>query len=250
MPPPAKTSWEEHMPYTITPLLTGVRTPDQGIMTYQQGYGTRIWLPVWAFLLQDGERNILVDTGLDEDELLVPGEFVDETGLTPGSLAKLLEEKGLAPHDIHMVVNTHLHDDHCGNNHLFPEARFVVHADELEFCRNPHPLDHRFDDMFITDCEFETVTEETEAAPGVVLIPAPGHTPGTMAVKVDTHHGPAVITGFCCNAKNFPANGPAVCPGVHTDALAAYDSIQMIKELGCRVIPMHELGLGRGEQRG
>ncbi len=33
------------MSYSITPLLTGVRNPDQGIMTYQQGYGTSIWTP-------------------------------------------------------------------------------------------------------------------------------------------------------------------------------------------------------------
>ena len=50
--------------------FTGVRNPDQGIMTYQQGYGKRIWLPVWAFLLRNGEHTILVDSGLDENELI------------------------------------------------------------------------------------------------------------------------------------------------------------------------------------
>ena len=55
---------EADMTYSITPLLTGVRNPDQGIMTYQKGYGKRIWLPIWAFLVQGAGHNILVILGL------------------------------------------------------------------------------------------------------------------------------------------------------------------------------------------
>ena len=82
------------MSYSITPLLTGVRNPDQGIMTYQQGYGTPIWLPIWAFLLEGGGNNILVDTGLDENELMTPAGFTEETGLHPKSITELLKESG------------------------------------------------------------------------------------------------------------------------------------------------------------
>ena len=74
------------MSYSITPLLTGVRNPDQGIMTYQQGYGKRIWLPIWAFLVQGQGVTLLVDSGLDENELIVPAGFTEETGLVPASL--------------------------------------------------------------------------------------------------------------------------------------------------------------------
>jgi glyoxylase-like metal-dependent hydrolase (beta-lactamase superfamily II) len=95
------------MSFSITPLLTGVRNPDQGIMTYQQGYGTPIWLPIWAFLLQDDSVNILVDTGLDENELMTPAGFTEETGLEPKSIAELLNDMGLKPDDIDIVINTH-----------------------------------------------------------------------------------------------------------------------------------------------
>ncbi len=137
------------MTYAITPLLTGVRNPDQGIMTYQQGYGTAIWLPIWAFLVQGQGKNILVDTGLDENELMTPAGFTEETGLEPRSILAWLEELSLKPEDIDIVINTHLHDDHCGNNALFSNAVFYAHKDEIAFCRNPHPLDHRYDDYFI-----------------------------------------------------------------------------------------------------
>jgi N-acyl homoserine lactone hydrolase len=57
----------------------------------------------------------------------------------------------------------------------------------------------------------------------------------------------AVITGFCCNQENFPENGPAVCPGVHLDAMAAWESIQKVKDLGVIILPMHDLGLKKIE---
>ena len=100
------------MSYSITPLLTGVRNPDQGIMTYQQGYGTSIWLPIWAFLLQGQNRNILIDTGLDENELMTPAGFTEETGLEPKSILECLDELDLKPEDISIIIITHLHVDH------------------------------------------------------------------------------------------------------------------------------------------
>lgn len=231
------------MSYSIRPLLTGVRNPDQGIMTYQQGYGTSIWLPIWSFLLQGQGINILVDTGLDEDELIIPAGFTEETGLVPLTIAENLEKYGLTVDDIGIVINTHLHDDHCGNNKLFSSARFYAHKDEITFCRNPHPLDHRYDEYFIEETEFEELTGDQEILPGLAVKFLPGHTVGCLSVHVATGRGDVIITGFCCNSKNFPANGPAVCPGVHIDARQAWDSIQMVKQAEAIILPMHDLQL-------
>lgn len=233
------------MTYSITPLLTGVRNPDQGIMTYQQGYGKRIWLPIWAFLVQGNGHNILVDTGLDENELFPPAGFTEETGLIPNTLGECLKEVDLSLDDIDIVINTHLHDDHCGNNPLLNKAKFYAHPDEVTFCNNPHPLDHRYDNYFIEGIEFIAATDGMEIVPGIVVLHSLGHTVGCLSVKVQTTEGLAVITGFCCNKENFPANGPAVCPGVHLDAIAAWESIQKIKNLNCQILPMHELSLRR-----
>ncbi len=231
------------MSYSITPLLTGVRNPDQGIMTYQQGYGMRIWLPIWAFLLQDGDKNILVDTGLDENELIVPSGFQQETGLEPLSVVDALATVNLTPESIDVVINTHLHDDHCGNNMLFSRARFYAHRDEISFCRNPHPIDHRYDDYFIEGISFTELQGDREIFPDLKILHMPGHTPGTLSVVVKTGEGEVIITGFCCNNRNFPVNGPAVCPGVHLDAVTAWESIQKVKTMGIKIMPMHELSL-------
>jgi N-acyl homoserine lactone hydrolase len=231
--------------YSITPLLTGVRNPDQGIMTYQKGYGKRIWLPIWSFLVQGGGHNILVDTGLDENELITPAGFLEETGLEPASIIDCLARWDLDPADIDTVINTHLHDDHCGNNGLFTKAVFYAHRQEIEFCHSPHPIDHRYDPYFIEGIVFEEVDDSREIVPGITVMNSPGHSPGGLSVRVATGEGLAVITGFCCNRENFPANGPAVCPGVHLNAMAAWDSIQKVKELGGIILPLHDLGLRR-----
>lgn len=241
--------WEEInerrfcMTYSITPLLTGVRNPDQGIMTYQQGYGTRIWLPIWAFLVRGNGHNILIDTGLDENELFPPAGFTEETGLVPKTLGECLQEHGLSVEEVDIVINTHLHDDHCGNNTLLTAAKFYAHPDEIAFCHEPHPIDHRYDEFFIEGIDFIEATDGMEIVRGIRVHHSPGHTVGCLSVAVDTVHGPAVITGFCCNNRNFPESGPAVCPGVHLDAVAAWNSIQKIKTMGMKVLPMHELSL-------
>jgi hypothetical protein len=62
--------------------------------------------------------------------------------------------------------------------------------------------------------------------------------------------GRVLITGFCCNQGKFPASGPAVCPGVHTDALQAWDSANLVKQMLSQgeidlIVPCHALWSAR-----
>ncbi|MFP4316733.1 MAG: N-acyl homoserine lactonase family protein [Desulfovibrionales bacterium] len=225
--------------YTVTPLLVGLRSADQGMMTYQSDYGRQIWLPMWAFLLQGGGDNILVDTGLDD--FMVPPRFTEETGLNPLFMEEALAEIGLAPDDIHMVINTHLHDDHCGNNPLFINATFFIQKAEIDICRAPHPVDDRYDESFLQDITIIACDGDFSPAEGVECVFTPGHTPGCQTVRIATTAGPVIIPGFCCNAKNFPKNGNAVCPGVHSDAFQAYDSAQRVQAMAGKILPLHEV---------
>ncbi len=52
--------------YTIHPLVVGINETDQGVMTYLRDYGKRIYLPIYVFYLKGGDKNILVDTGLEQ----------------------------------------------------------------------------------------------------------------------------------------------------------------------------------------
>ncbi len=93
--------------------------------------------------------------------------------------------------------------------------------------------------------EVTQVEGDVEIAEGVRVIFSPGHTVGGQSVAVNTAHGRAVITGFCCNAKNFPAKGPAIAPGVHINLAEAYDTIQKIRAMADILIPIHDPAVGR-----
>ncbi len=235
--------------YTIHCLVCGLNATDQGIMTYQRGYGQAIHIPIYVFYLAGGESRILIDSGL-EDFMIPPG-LEEELGLKAEYLPDGLARLGARPQDIDVVVHTHLHNDHCENDSLFKGARIYAQKAEIDFMRDPHPLDHRYDADFLEGCDLRAVEGEQEIAPGVRVIPTPGHTPGGQSVVVQTKNsGSVLITGFCCNEKNFPSAGPAVCPGVHTDALAAWQSANLVKQMLAagqvdHIVPCHALWPGQ-----
>ncbi|MGQ9671118.1 MAG: N-acyl homoserine lactonase family protein [Desulfosoma sp.] len=229
--------------YVIYPLVVGANETDQGIMTYVKDYGKRIWIPISVFLIEGGDETILVDTGLEE--FMVPQKVGDQYGLRIMEFEEALASVGRKPEDVDVILHTHLHNDHCENDHKCPNAVVVVQEEEYAFYRNPHPLDHRYVPGLLDGLKVETVRGDVSFRDGIDLIFTPGHTPGGQSVVVNTAAGRAVVTGFCCNDKNFPSTGPAVTPGVHTDALAAYDNIQRIRAMAVILIPLHGLSVGR-----
>jgi N-acyl homoserine lactone hydrolase len=155
-----------------------------------------------------------------------------------------LKGEGLIPEDIHIVINTHLHDDHCGNNRLFVKADCYIQRKELEACKKPHPLDYRYEPDFIEGLNLKAVEGDKEILPGLDLFLMPGHTQGGQTVRINTADGKVIIPGFCCNKENFPAEGrTAVCPGVHCDAYQAYNAAQEVKAMDGMILPLHELDI-------
>ncbi len=232
--------------YTIHPLCVGINQTDQGIMTYQRGYGQRILLPIYIWLIKGGKRTILVDTGMEE--FMVPEGAEEELGFPVLEFEEALEKHGLTPEDIGLVIQTHLHNDHCENTYKCSKAEVIVQKAEWEFAGEPHPLDHRYFPDLLEDLSPTLIQGDYEVEPGIDLMFTPGHTPGGQSVAVRTSAGKAVITGFCCNDKNFPKSGPAVCPGVHTDALVAFDSVQRVKEEADLILTCHDPAWGaKGE---
>ena len=79
------------------------------------------------------------------------------------------------------MVNTHLHFDHCGGNHLFAGKPIYVQRRELDDARNE-------DDYTIREwvdapgLRYVPVDGEFELLPGLRLVPAPGHTRGMQVV--------------------------------------------------------------------
>jgi len=229
--------------YVIRPLVVGMNETDQGIMTYLHGYGRRIWIPIYVFYLEGGDRKILVDTGLEQ--FRVPPEVAAEHGLEVLEFEEALAKVGLAPEDIDIIIHTHLHNDHCENDYKCPNAKIYVQKAEYEFLLNPHPLDHRYFPDILDGLDVVTVEGDTEIADGVSVMLTPGHTPGGQSVVVNTAAGKAIITGFCCNRENFPARGGVITPGVHINAIEAYESARRVREAADILIPLHDPAVGR-----
>ena len=229
--------------YRIRPLVVGINETDQGVMTYLRDYGKRIYLPIYVFYLEGGDRHILVDTGLEQ--FMVPEGAEKELGYNILEFEAALATLKLTPEDIDIIIHTHLHNDHCENDYKCTTAEVYVQKAEREFLNNPHPVDHRYYPDILDDLQVIEIEGDANIADGIDVIFSPGHTVGGQSVAVNTAEGCAVITGFCCNDKNFPAAGPAVAPGVHIDLTEAYDSIQKIREMADIILPLHDPSIGR-----
>ncbi len=230
--------------YRIRPLLLTRMEIDLGILLYRHRYGEKFMSPAYCWYIEDADQHILVDTSTDADLATSYRGFPAEKVM---SFEEALAGLGIKPDDIDLVIQTHLHWDHCANTAKCTNARVLVNETELHFAFSPHPLtglSYRTD--LLKGLDFVPIDGYHEVAPGIEVIPAPGHSPGTMAVAINTERGKAIITGFCCVRENFyPPEElkklmPIITPGTHTDILAAYESTLRIKELADILIPIHD----------
>ncbi len=142
-------------------------------------------MPVYVHVIDHPDGRVLVDTGLTE---LHPAVADMDPRLRPVS------EWDLDLAVIDMVVNTHLHFDHCGGNRLFAGTPTYVQRRELDDART-------LDDYTIREwveapgVQYLPVDGELELLPGVRLVPAPGHTNGSQVVVVEAGERPIVIAG-------------------------------------------------------
>jgi N-acyl homoserine lactone hydrolase len=138
--------------------------------------------PVHGFLVRFTGGAVLVDTGAGG-----PQRWLDDWRVVNRSVADALDEHGLTPGDISLVINTHLHFDHCGQNAVFKHAAFCVQRAELDRARRESPqLAEWFDFM---NARFELLDGDAEILPGLRVVATPGHTVGHQSVLVDSADG-------------------------------------------------------------
>jgi glyoxylase-like metal-dependent hydrolase (beta-lactamase superfamily II) len=151
--------------------------------------------PYTCLLVETGRHVLLIDTGAG------PG------GRSSGAIVARLEMAGIRPRDVDTVILTHAHPDHIGGTvrpdgrTVFPNARHILSEYEWEFWTRGHPdlsamrVPH---DVREAMCpvvkrsietlrfQIETVDGEREVIDGVRVIPAPGHTPGHLAILIES----------------------------------------------------------------
>ena len=242
--------------HEIIPMVLGKIGVDKSAMLYLTDYGIKINLPVTFFYIKGAEKNILVDTGCPAEisKIYHPNDPVNDTQ----SFEQALGNQGLKPDDIDVVIQTHLHYDHCANTGKCTKAKVIVQEDEIRFALAPHPL---FAGLYlkhlIRGLKFQPVNGDTEIVNGVKVLLTPGHTPGGQSVAVETANGTAIITGFCSIRETFEIRPETAeifpswlvhTPGIHTDALAAFDSVLKTKRLADILVPNHALELEKIEK--
>lgn len=149
----------------------------------------RMVTSIGAFLIQIGDRNIIMDTGTGPIEVEFPG-FGPLVG---GDFLNSLAQAGLDRHAVTDVIFTHLHIDHVGwvtldvdgqRELTFPRARHMVTQTEWAFWyggdnpAGPHP---QFVQQPLAPI-IEFVAPGDEIAPGLTLLDSAGHTPGHISL--------------------------------------------------------------------
>jgi glyoxylase-like metal-dependent hydrolase (beta-lactamase superfamily II) len=187
--------------YTITPLDLGSVVREKSLFTYMHDFGTQIELRVISFLLRGDGRTVLVDTGGPPVEQALAGHL-PYVQSADQALDHQLRAHEVDPAEVDAVIYTHLHWDHAYNTAGLRTARFFVSRRELEFARDPCPIqDWMYDarsvggDPDYEHIDFEFTSPGEEVLPGIVAIPTPGHSPGHQSLVVPTAAGPFVLAG-------------------------------------------------------
>src|SRR5574340_1138117 len=110
----------------------GTFTQDQSIVTFAIGAGKPNTSQVSSVFVDHGEAKIIVETGMDSTlwpdmvkQILVPHQTEEQ------KLDNALRRIGVKPEDIDIVINTHLHADHCSFNRIFKNATWIIQRKEL-----------------------------------------------------------------------------------------------------------------------
>lgn len=143
----------------------------------------------YAYLVCAPNGVLLFDTGLGP-----PHEGLD-AHYRPRrfGLPALLSDVGVSVEDVGVIVNCHLHFDHCGGNQLFPNARVIVQRAELDEARQPgYTVAEWFD---FKGAQLEVVDGEHFIWDGVRVVPSPGHTRGHQSLVIDTPEGCVILAG-------------------------------------------------------
>ena len=207
-------------------------------------------LDFYIWLIRDGKRHILVDTGFNR----FAGERRNRKLTVPPEIA--LEKMGVDPSSITDVIITHLHFDHAGNLDKFPHARFHIQEREMAYAtgrcmchavfRQPFDVDpvvdmvrHVYAGRAVFHCGHSPV------APGVDLHWVGGHSDGLQIVRVQTARGSVVLASDAAHFyDNMRRKNPFPLVYHVGDMVQGWQTIASLAEDETCIVPGHDPAVG------
>ncbi len=177
----------------------------------------RIIASMHSWLIETPHHKVLIDTCVGNDKSRMPYRNWHQM---QSPWLQNLAKAGVTPPDIDFVMCTHLHVDHVGwNTRLtdgqwvptFPNARYLFSRDEFEFWQHERGQqkeetfnqvnDQTFDDSVLPIMHLaELIEGESEVIADLLTIkPAPGHTPGSIAIELSDQGRLGIFTGDICH---------------------------------------------------
>jgi len=154
-------------------------------------------MPVNAYVVQDGKRTVLIDSG--------DGNSMGSGGRLHAELAAA----NIAAANVDTILLTHAHPDHVGGlavggSPLFPNAELILHSAELEFWQSERTIQKAPHLQQVRDLACNTFLAYQdclrpmgggEVVPGISLQPLPGHTPGNSGYLIQSGKESVLIWG-------------------------------------------------------
>ena len=198
-------------------------------------------------LHEPGSPPIVLDCGFEPER----GERMGRRCLCPP--AEALARLGIDPAAVELLVISHIHYDHVGNLHLFPNARMPVARSELEFwtadpvAQRPQFAAHADPDGIellrraAAEERVDLIEDRADVAPGITAMRVGGHAPGQLVFEVAGEHGPIVLAS---DATHYDDELELERPfGIFTDLADMYRGYATLKRhaaSGAAVIPGHD----------
>ncbi|MFK7743640.1 MAG: N-acyl homoserine lactonase family protein [Roseobacter sp.] len=200
----------------------------------------------FIWVLRKGTQVILVDTGYDQTEAEARGRPIRQDP------RDALRPLNLSPEDITHVIVTHLHYDHAGGLHLFPNAKLHLQAAEMQFATGPCMCHDTLRMPFTADHICEAVKRlysgklqfyegDAQIADGITVHCIGGHSRGLQAVRVRTQAGWMVLASDAAHFyENVFARKPFPIVVDVQDMLDGFDRLHALASNRKLIIPGHD----------
>ncbi|MEP2031461.1 MAG: N-acyl homoserine lactonase family protein [Paracoccaceae bacterium] len=214
--------------------------------TFDDNHDAPHAMDYFMWLLRRGEEVILVDTGYDDVEATARGRPIR---LNP---AAALAPFGLSPEDVTKIIVTHLHYDHAGGLHFFPNATLHLQEAEMAYATGPCMCHDTLRMPFTADHVCEAVKRlysgkvkfydgEAQVSEGVSVHCIGGHSRGLQCVRVRTQAGWLVLASDAAHFyENVFARKPFPIVVDLQDMLDGFETLHLLASSPGLIVPGHD----------